>query len=50
VSNKPGIIKKQDLTAAKLNVKAVYGDILGADFCENGKEMCFIAQKGGKPQ
>ena len=35
-----------DLRAAGFGVKALYGNMLGADYCENEKEMCFIAQKG----
>ncbi|MCL2362529.1 MAG: class I SAM-dependent methyltransferase [Defluviitaleaceae bacterium] len=37
----------QDLAAAGLWVRTIYGSILGADYCENGKEMCFVAQKEG---
>ena len=33
-----------DLRMAGFNVKALYGNMMGADYCENGKEMCFIAQ------
>jgi len=36
-----------DLRAAGFGVKALYGNMVGADYCENGKEMCFIARKGG---
>ena len=36
-----------DLRAAGFGAKALYGNMVGADYCENGKEMCFIAQKGG---
>ena len=36
-----------DLRAAGFNVKAIYGNMMGTDYCEDGKEMCFIAQKGG---
>jgi len=32
---------------AGFSVKALYGNMLGADYCKDGKEMCFIAQKGG---
>jgi len=35
----------QDLGAARLSVKALYGNMTGADYCDNGKEMCFVAQK-----
>ena len=35
----------QDLCAAGLSVKTVYGNMTGAAYCDNGKEMCFIAQK-----
>jgi len=37
----------QDLGAAGLRVNALYGNMTGADYCDNGTEMCFIAQKGG---
>ena len=30
-----------------VDYKTLYGNMVGADYCENGKEMCFIAQKGG---
>ncbi|MCL2499587.1 MAG: class I SAM-dependent methyltransferase [Defluviitaleaceae bacterium] len=36
----------RDLYAAGLRVKSVYGDMLGAEYIESGKEICFIAQKG----
>jgi len=36
-----------DLSMAGFSVKALYGNMLGADYCKDGKEMCFIAQKGG---
>ena len=35
----------QDLHAAGLGVKAVYGNMMGADFKNDGEEMCFIAEK-----
>jgi len=35
----------QDLSAAGFSVKALYGNMMGADYCENGKEMCFVAVK-----
>jgi len=38
----------QDLAVAGFNVKALYGNMLGAEYCESGKENCFIAQKEGK--
>ena len=34
-----------DLSVAGFSVKAVYGNMMGADYCKDGKEMCFIAQK-----
>ena len=36
-----------DLSAAGFSVKAIYGNMMGADYSKDGKEMCFIAQKGG---
>ena len=35
----------QDLIAAGYSVKNIYGDIAGADYTGEGKEMCIIAQK-----
>jgi hypothetical protein len=35
----------QDLNAAGLNVKALYGNMTGADYCDNGRGICFVAQK-----
>jgi SAM-dependent methyltransferase len=34
-----------DLNSAGFNVKSLYGNMMGSDYCENGKEMCFVAQK-----
>jgi len=34
-----------DLNAAGLSVKALYGNMTGADYCGNGKEICIVAQK-----
>ena len=36
----------QDLNVAGLSVKAIYGNMLGADYCDDGEEMCFVAIKG----
>ncbi|MCL2604664.1 MAG: class I SAM-dependent methyltransferase [Defluviitaleaceae bacterium] len=35
----------RDLNAAGLRVKSVCGDMLGAEYCDDGKEMCFVAQR-----
>ena len=35
----------QDLGAARFNVKAIYGNMMGVDYRKNSKEMCFVAQK-----
>lgn len=37
---------ENDLNAAGLAAKSVYGNMMGAEFNENGKEMCFVAMKG----
>ena len=36
-----------DLSSAGLSAKDFYGGISGTDYCENGKEICVIAQKNG---
>ena len=38
-----------DLNMTGFNVKALYGNMMGADYCDTGKEMCFVAQKGVSP-
>jgi len=35
----------QDLRTAGFSVKALYGNMTGADYCDNGKEICVVAQK-----
>lgn len=37
----------RDLKAAGFNIKALYGNMEGADYCTGGKEICIVAQKGG---
>ncbi|MCL2593792.1 MAG: methyltransferase domain-containing protein, partial [Defluviitaleaceae bacterium] len=36
-----------DLGIAGFKIKDLYGSIIGAEYHDNGKEMCFIAQKEG---
>jgi SAM-dependent methyltransferase len=36
-----------DLSVAGFSVKALYGNMMGAVYCDEGKEMCFVAQKEG---
>lgn len=35
----------QDLSAAGFHDKKLYGNIMGADYSSNGKELCVVAQK-----
>ncbi|MCL2420642.1 MAG: class I SAM-dependent methyltransferase [Defluviitaleaceae bacterium] len=35
------------LETAGFSVKAIYGNMMGDDYCDAGKEMCFVVQKGG---
>lgn len=35
----------QDLSTAGFAVKGIYGNMAGAEYCENGKEMCIVAKK-----
>ena len=37
-----------DLQNAGFKTKTFYGNIAGVDYSENSKEMCIVAQKGGK--
>ena len=34
-----------DLSVAELSIKSIYGNITGADCCDNGKELCIVAKK-----
>ena len=35
----------RDLNSAGFNTSTVYGNIAGANYCDNGKEICVVAQK-----
>jgi 2-polyprenyl-3-methyl-5-hydroxy-6-metoxy-1,4-benzoquinol methylase len=37
----------QDISTAGLSVKTLYRNMTGADYCDDGKEMCVVAQKEG---